>query len=114
MRINKGLKKYLNKRVSIFICLTVVDIDQSSFRFPPGIMLQDLHLGVDIQAAKGGMFDDLESVAKHLQSIGGKIDAPSDPRMAQLLGKYGVLNNNKGVKMLDFSQDYFLDIYQLY
>ena len=39
MRINKGLKKYLNKRVSIFICLTVVDIDQSSFRFPPCIML---------------------------------------------------------------------------
>ena len=56
------------------------------------------------------MFDDLESVAKHLQSIGGKIDAPSDPRMAQLLGKYGVLSNNKGVKMLNFSQQYFLGI----
>ena len=49
------------------------------------------------------MFDDLEGVAKHRQSIGGKIDAPSDPRMAQLLGKYGVLNNNKGVKMFNFS-----------
>ena len=49
------------------------------------------------------MFDDLESVAKHLQSIGGKIDAPPDPRMAKLLGKYGVLNNNKGVKLLNFS-----------
>ena len=49
------------------------------------------------------MFDDLEGVAKHLQNIGGKIDAPSDPRMAQLLGKYGVLNNNKGVKMFNFS-----------
>ena len=56
------------------------------------------------------MFDDLEGVAKHLQSIGGKIDAPSDPRMAQLLGKYGVLSNNKGVKMLNFSQQYFLGI----
>ena len=62
-----------------------------------------MHLGVDVQAAKGGMFDDLESVAKHLQSIGGKIDAPPDPRMAKLLGKYGVLSNNKGVKLLNFS-----------
>ena len=61
-----------------------------------------MHLGVDVQAAKGGMFDDLEDVAKHLQKIGGKIDAPSDPRMAQLLGKYGVLSNNKGGKLLNF------------
>ena len=83
--------------------LTVFAMDQSSFSLLPGIILQVLHLGVDVQSAKGGMFDDLEGVAKHLQNIGGKIDAPSDPRMAQLLGKYGVLNNNKGVKMLNFS-----------
>ena len=78
-------------------------MDQGNFHFLPAIILYVLHLGVDVQSAKGGMFDDLESVAKHLQSIGGKIDAPSDPRMAQLLGKYGVLNNNKGVKMFNFS-----------
>lgn len=42
------------------------------------------------------MFDSLEDVARHLQKIGGKLDAPGDPKMAEILGKYGVLNNQKG------------------
>lgn len=40
------------------------------------------------------MFDNLEDVAKHLQNIGAKLDAPNDPKMAEVLGKLGVLKNS--------------------
>ena len=51
-------------------------------------------VGEDVQPAKGGMFDNLEDVAKHLQDIGAKLDAPNDPKMAEVLGKLGVLKNS--------------------
>lgn len=41
------------------------------------------------------MFDSLGDVAKHLQRIGAKLDAPKDPKMAEILGKYGVLKDQK-------------------
>ena len=53
-------------------------------------------IGVDVQPAKGGMFNSLEDVARHLQNIGGKLDIPDDPEMAKILEKFGVLNNPKG------------------
>ena len=40
------------------------------------------------------MFDNLEDVAKHLQNIGAKLDAPNDPKMAEVLAKLGVLKNS--------------------
>ena len=42
------------------------------------------------------MFNDLEEVARHLQRNGIKIDTPNDPKMAEVLGKYGVLNGPIG------------------
>ena len=42
------------------------------------------------------MFDNLEDVARHLQNLGAKLDAPSDPQMADVLGRFGVLKNSKG------------------
>ena len=42
------------------------------------------------------MFNSLEDVARHLQNIGAKLDIPSDPKMAEVLGKYGVLNGPIG------------------
>ena len=58
--------------------------------------IQKSQIGADVQPAQGGMFDSLEDVARHLQKIGGKLEAPGDPKMAEILGKYGVLNNQKG------------------
>ena len=51
--------------------------------------------GVDVQPAKGGMFDSLNDVAKHLKKIGAKLDPPSDPQMADILGQFGVLNKGQ-------------------
>ena len=51
--------------------------------------------GVDVQPAKGGMFDSLSDVAKHLHNIGAKLDPPSDPKMADILGQFGVLNKRQ-------------------
>ena len=42
------------------------------------------------------MFNSLEDVARHLQNIGAKLDIPSDPKMAEVLGKFGVLNQPIG------------------
>ena len=42
------------------------------------------------------MFDSLGDVARHLQKIGAKLDPPNDPKMADILGKYGVLKNQNG------------------
>ena len=50
-----------------------------------------------MQPAKGGMFDSLGDVAKHLQKIGAKLDAPSDPKMAEILNQFGVLNKPKSL-----------------
>ena len=51
--------------------------------------------GVDVQPAKGGMFDSLRDVAKHLHKIGAKLDPPNDPHMADILGQFGVLNKGQ-------------------
>ena len=53
--------------------------------------------GVDVKPAKGGMFDDLGEVARHLQRIGAKLDPPNDPEMANILEQYGVVNHQKGL-----------------
>ena len=53
-----------------------------------------------MQPAKGGMFDSLGDVAKHLQKIGAKLDAPSDPKMAEILNQFGVLNKPKSLYSL--------------
>ena len=53
-------------------------------------------VGANVETAKGGMFNDLEEVARHLQRNGIKIDTPNDPKMAEVLGKYGVLNSPIG------------------
>merc|ERR1719356_626784 len=50
--------------------------------------------GVDVQPAKGGMFNNLEDVAMHLQKMGEKLDVPNDPQMAEILGRSGVLKNS--------------------
>ena len=60
-------------------------------------------LGANVEAAKGGMFNDLEEVARHLQRNGIKIDTPNDPKMAEVLGKYGVLNQPIGKRMISHS-----------
>ena len=36
-----------------------------------------LNIGIDVQPAKGQMFSSLADVAKHLQSLGVKVTAPS-------------------------------------
>jgi len=48
-----------------------------------------------VQTAKGVMFSSLDDVAKHLQSLGVKIDAPKDSEMSEVLNKYGVLKSSK-------------------
>ena len=50
---------------------------------------------MDVQPAKGGMFDSLSDVAKHLHNIGAKLDPPSDPQMADVLEQFGVLNKGQ-------------------
>ena len=46
------------------------------------------------------MFDSLGDVAKHLQKIGAKLDAPSDPKMAEILNQFGVLNKPQSLYSL--------------
>ena len=46
------------------------------------------------------MFNSLEDVARHLQNIGAKLDIPSDPKMAEVLGQFGVLNKPKGKRIM--------------
>ena len=58
-----------------------------------------------MQPAKGGMFDSLGDVAKHLQKIGAKLDAPSDPKMAEILNQFGVLNKPKSLySLIEFTK----------
>ena len=58
-----------------------------------------------MQPAKGGMFDSLGDVAKHLQKIGAKLDAPSDPTMAEILNQFGVLNKPKSLySLIEFTK----------
>jgi hypothetical protein len=68
-------------------------------------------IGVDVQPAKGGMFNSLEDVARHLQNIGAKLDIPNDPKMAELLGQFGVLNKPKGKIMISYC---FIRLYSLF
>ena len=58
------------------------------------IFVKFLYTGVDVQPAKGGMFNNLEDVAMHLQKMGEKLDVPNDPQMAEILGRFGVLKNS--------------------
>ena len=58
-----------------------------------------------MQPAKGGMFDSLGDVAKHLQKIGAKLDAPNDPKMAEILNQFGVLNQPKSLySLIEFTK----------
>jgi len=53
---------------------------------------------MEVQSAKGQMFSSLDDVAKHLQSLGVKINAPKDRKMSEILNRYGVLKTEAPIR----------------